>query len=83
MKKIALDIAKCLSSANYFSIYTFASSLDALVGDVVVKFGAFVDDALRAKLDDAIADGLYELVVVARHQHYALECLQVIVECLD
>ena len=64
-------------------IDALAQFLHTLVGDVVIKLGALVDDALGAKFDHAVAHGLDELVVVARHEDHSTEGLQVVVECLD
>lgn len=47
------------------SIDAFASSLDALVSNIIIIFCALVDDALWTKLNHAVADCLDELVIVA------------------
>ena len=66
-----------------FSVQLRATLLYALVGDVVVVLDALVDDAVWREFDDAVGNGLYELVVVRRHQDYALEVNQSVVERLN
>ncbi len=46
-------------------IQSFAGSSHFGIDDIVVVFTHFVDDTARSKLDDAVANGLYEFVVVA------------------
>ena len=53
------------------------------VGDVVVVIHHLIDNAIRRQLDDAVGDGLDELVVVAREEDVAFERLQRVVERLD
>ena len=53
------------------------------VGDVIVVVHHFIDDAIRRQLDDAVGDGLDELVVVAREEDIAFERLERVVERLD
>ena len=42
----------------------------------------FVYDASGCKLNNAVAHGLYEFVVVRSHEHIAFECLKRVVERL-
>ena len=53
------------------------------VGDVIVVVHHFIDDAIRRQFDDAVGDGLDELVVVAREEDIAFERLERVVERLD
>ena len=65
------------------SIEPFAGGGHFGIYDIVVVFTHFVDDAAGCELDDAVADGLYEFVVVASQENVAFEESQGIVECLN
>ncbi len=65
---------------SFIAVEALAGFGHTRVGDIIVVLGEFVDDAARSQLYYAVADGLYELVVVRSHQHIALERLQGVVE---
>ena len=65
------------------SIHTGAHLFDEVTSDVFVVFHHLVDDAIRREFDDAVGDGLDELVVVTAEENVAFIELQVVVECLD
>ena len=57
--------------------------LNLSVVDVVVVVHQFVNGAVGSQFDDAVGNGLDELMVVAREQNITLELHQVVVESLD
>ena len=65
------------------SIHAGAHLFDEVTGDVFIVFHHLVDDAIRREFDDAVGDGLDELVVVTAEEDVALIEFQVVVECLD
>ena len=65
------------------SIHASAHLFDLVTGDVFIVFHHLVDDAIRSQLDDAVGNGLNELVVVTAEEDIAFIELQIIVECLD
>ena len=66
-----------------FLVVLFAESQYFFVGDVVVVVHHLIDDTVWCEFDFTVADGLDKFVVVARHQHNALEGLERVVERLN
>ena len=75
-------VLRCQNNFLLF-IHAGAHLFDEVAGDVFVVFHHLVDDAIRSEFDDAVGDGLDELVVVTAEEHIAFIELQVVVECLD
>ena len=57
--------------------------LDLFIVDVVVVGHQLVDGTLRCQFDDAVGNGIDELMVVRGEDDVALELYQVVVEGLD
>ena len=56
-----------------FGVQAFAGGSHFLIRYIVIVVHHLVDDAVGCELDDTVADGLDELVVVRRQQYIALE----------
>ena len=72
-----------VSCGGLFLVVLFAESQYFFVGDVVVVVHHLIDDTDWSEFDFTVANGLDKFVVVARHQHNALEGLERVVERLN
>ena len=72
-----------VSCWGLFLVVLFAESQYFFVGDVVVVVHHLIDDTVWCEFDFTVANGLDKFVVVARHQHNALEGLERVVERLN
>ena len=61
----------------------FFEFLDALIADVIFVVHEFVDGAVGREFDDAVGNGVDELVVVRREENVSAVELQVVVAGLD
>ena len=74
-----LFIVYCL----LYSVHPGFLFLDLLVVDVVIILHELINGAVRGELDDAVGDGLDELMVVRSKEDVTLELHEVIVESLN
>ena len=68
---------------SIIAIHTSAKFLDVVACDVFVVLHHLIDDTVWSELDDAVRNGLNELVVVRSEKYITLVELQVVVERLD